>query len=141
MIMGAGLGNDVACLTDSRLKLRDSVLVMLYPKPSKVGPIGLLNDGDVSHSNSKSSTLYIIPLTWFYWGVFQIITINAEANTLEVALPEEELKTRQIGRKATPVQVTSGTLYEYQRLVSDASHSAVTDLLDIEDLSLCAKAQ
>ncbi|POW01993.1 hypothetical protein PSHT_06930 [Puccinia striiformis] len=62
-------------------------------KAVKGGPIGLLNDGDVSHSNSKSSTLYIIPLTWFYWGVFQIITINAEANTLEVALPEEELKT------------------------------------------------
>ncbi|KAH9452980.1 hypothetical protein Pst134EA_015827 [Puccinia striiformis f. sp. tritici] len=140
MIMGAGLGNDVACLTDSRLST-GFCIGHVVSKAVKGGPIGLLNDGDVSHSNSKSSTLYIIPLTWFYWGVFQIITINAEANTLEVALPEEELKTRQIGRKATPVQVTSGTLYEYQRLVSDASHSAVTDLLDIEDLSLCAKAQ
>ncbi|KAI9631652.1 hypothetical protein KEM48_014638 [Puccinia striiformis f. sp. tritici PST-130] len=116
MIMGAGLGNDVACLTDGRFSggTHGFCIGHVVPEAVKGGPIGLLKDGDV-------------------------ITIDAEANTLEVALTEEELRTRRIGWKAPPVRVTSGTLYKYQRLVSDASHGAVTDLLDIEDLSLCGK--
>ncbi|KAH9447893.1 hypothetical protein PSHT_15758 [Puccinia striiformis] len=118
MILGAEIGNDVACLTDGRFSggTHGFCLSHVVPKVVKGGPIGLLKDGDV-------------------------ITIDAEANTLEVALTEEELKTRRIGWKSPPEQVTSGTLYKYQQLVSDASHGAVTGLLDIKDLSLCGKAQ
>lgn len=117
MIMGAGLGNDVACLTDGRFSggTHGFCIGHVVPEAAKGGPIGLLKDGDV-------------------------ITIDAEANTLDVALTEEELKARRIGWKAPPVRVTSGTLYKYQRLVSDASHGAVTDLIDIEDLPACGKS-
>ncbi|KAA1087429.1 hypothetical protein PGT21_031442 [Puccinia graminis f. sp. tritici] len=117
MIMGAGLGNDVACLTDGRFSggTHGFCIGHVVPEAAKGGPIGLLKDGDV-------------------------ITIDAEANTLEVALTEEQLKARRIGWKAPPVKVSSGTLYKYQRLVSDASHGAVTDLIDIEDLSACGKS-
>ncbi|POW07884.1 hypothetical protein PSTT_07927 [Puccinia striiformis] len=64
MIMGAGLGNDVACLTDSRFSggSHGFCISHIVPKAVKGGPIGLLKDGDVSHSNSKSLTLYTIPL-------------------------------------------------------------------------------
>lgn len=116
MIMGAGLGNDVACLTDGRFSggTHGFCIGHVVPEAVKGGPIGLLKDGDV-------------------------ITIDAESNTLNVDLTEEELASRRVGWKAPPIRVKSGTLLKYQRLVSDASHGAVTDLLDIEDLTTCSR--
>ncbi|KAI8459119.1 dihydroxy-acid dehydratase [Phakopsora pachyrhizi] len=115
MIMGAGLGYDVACLTDGRFSggTHGFCIGHVVPEAAKGGPIGLLKDGD-------------------------IINIDAEANTLQVKLTDKELESRRKEWKAPPLRVKSGTLYKYQKLVSDASHGAVTDLIDIEDLSTCA---
>lgn len=111
MIMGAGLGYDVACVTDGRFSggTHGFCIGHVVPEAVKGGTIGLVKDGDV-------------------------ICIDAEANTIEVEVSDKELSKRRVGWKPAPLKVTSGTLYKYQRLVADASHGAVTDLIDIEDL-------
>lgn len=73
------------------------------PEAATGGPIGLVKDGD-------------------------IITIDAEANTIEVDVTDEELAKRRQAWSAPPPKVRHGHLYKYQQLVSDASHGAVTDL-------------
>ncbi|KAG0140421.1 hypothetical protein CROQUDRAFT_53277 [Cronartium quercuum f. sp. fusiforme G11] len=112
MIMGAGLGYDVACVTDGRFSggTHGFCIGHVVPEAVKGGAIGLLKDGDM-------------------------ISIDAEANTIQVELSDEELASRKAGWKPPPIKVTSGTLFKYQRLVADASHGAVTDSIDIEDLA------
>lgn len=103
-IMGAGLGKDVALITDGRFSggTHGFVVGHVTPEAQVGGPIALLRDGDV-------------------------ITIDAETNTLSVALSEAELNQRKKEWKAPPLKVAKGSLYKYAKMVSSASEGCVTD--------------
>ena len=105
LIMGAGLGHDVACLTDGRFSggSHGFVIGHVVPEAQEGGPIGLVQDGDV-------------------------ITIDAERNTINMtSVTDEELEQRRAAWKPRPLKVMHGGLYKYTRLVSDASQGCVTD--------------
>ena len=103
-IMGAGLGKDVALITDGRFSggTHGFVVGHVTPEAQAGGPIALLRDGDV-------------------------ITIDAETNALSVALSDEELARRKSEWNAPPLKVKKGSLYKYARMVSSASEGCVTD--------------
>ncbi|WWC68918.1 dihydroxy-acid dehydratase [Kwoniella pini CBS 10737] len=104
LIMGAGLGYDVACLTDGRFSGGSHGFVVghVVPEAQEGGPIALVQDGD-------------------------IIDIDAVANTLMVNVSDEEMAKRKAAWTAPPLKVTKGTLLKYAKLVTDASHGCVTD--------------
>ncbi len=103
-IMGAGLGSDVAMLTDGRFSGGSHGFIVghITPEAQEGGPIGLLKDGD-------------------------IVTIDAEANRLDVDLSDEELANRKKAWNAPPLKATRGTLYKYIKNVKSASEGCVTD--------------
>lgn len=103
-IMGAGLGKDVALLTDGRFSGGSHGFIVghITPEAQEGGAIALVQDGD-------------------------ILTIDAAKRTIEVALTTEELAVRRAGWIAPPLKVSRGTLYKYIKLVSSASEGCVTD--------------
>ena len=103
-IMGAGLGNDVALITDGRFSggTHGFVIGHVTPEAQLGGTIGLLKDGDV-------------------------ITINADDRILNVDLTDEELEERRQNWKAPKLKYQSGILYKYAKSVSTASEGCVTD--------------
>ena len=103
-IMGAGLGNDVALITDGRFSggTHGFVVGHITPEAQVGGLIGLLKDGD-------------------------IITIDAKNNELSVDLSSEEIESRRKNWKNPELKVKSGALYKYARDVSSASEGCVTD--------------
>ena len=103
-IMGAGLGNDVALITDGRFSggSHGFIIGHVVPEAQEGGPIGLIRDGDV-------------------------ITIDARANKLDVALTEDELAQRRKEWQMPPYKATRGTLYKYIKNVKNASDGCVTD--------------
>jgi dihydroxy-acid dehydratase len=103
-IMGAGLGKDVALITDGRFSggSHGFVIGHVTPEAAVGGPIGLLKDGDT-------------------------ITVDAETNALTVDVGQAQMQQRQSAwamEKETP---NHGVLAKYARLVSSASLGAVTD--------------
>lgn len=105
-IMGAGLGKEVALITDGRFSggTHGFVVGHVAPEAQEGGLIGLVQDGD-------------------------IITIDAEKNTISVDLTTEEINTRRANWKQPPLKVTKGSLYKYAKTVSSASEGCVTDAL------------
>ncbi len=103
-IMGAGLGKDVALITDGRFSggTHGFVVGHVCPEAQDGGTIGLLQDGDM-------------------------ITIDADKNSLSVALSDEELQKRRAAWKQPPLKVKKGSLYKYAKTVSSASQGCVTD--------------
>ncbi len=103
-IMGAGLGKEVALITDGRFSggTHGFVVGHITPEAQTGGPIALLQDGD-------------------------IITIDAANNSISVALSDEELAARKKNWQAPPLKKTNGALYKYAKLVSTASEGCVTD--------------
>jgi dihydroxy-acid dehydratase len=103
-VMGAGLGEDVALITDGRFSGGSHGFIVghVTPEAQEGGPIALIQTGDR-------------------------ITIDAESNVLEADLPESEWTARRARWKMPPYKATRGTLAKYIRLVSDASHGCVTD--------------
>ena len=103
-IMGAGLGTQVALITDGRFSggTHGFVVGHITPEAQVGGLIGLLENGDR-------------------------ITIDAEKNTLEVALDQEEIKKRRAAWVAPTPKVQQGALRKYMQLVSSASEGCVTD--------------
>ena len=103
-IMGAGLGQDVALLTDGRFSggSHGFLIGHIVPEAQEGGPIGLVRDGDV-------------------------ITIDAESKELSFDVAEEELEKRRAEFKPHPLKYMKGTLFKYARFVKDASHGCVTD--------------
>jgi len=104
LIMGAGLGMDVACLTDGRFSGGSHGFVVghVVPEAQVGGPIALVHDGDV-------------------------ISIDAVANTIDMDVSDSELARRRSEWVAPPLKVKQGTLYKYTKVVEDASHGCVTD--------------
>ncbi|KAG0331896.1 hypothetical protein BG004_001462 [Podila humilis] len=103
-IMGAGLGNDVALLTDGRFSggSHGFIIGHITPEAQEGGPIALVNTGD-------------------------IISIDAEKKTIDVKVSNHELATRREAWIAPPYKATRGTLYKYIKNVKNASEGCVTD--------------
>jgi dihydroxy-acid dehydratase len=103
-VMGAGLGKDVALITDGRFSGGSHGFIVghVTPEAQEGGPIALVRDGDR-------------------------ITIDAEKNLLTVDLSDHELASRQAAWRKPPYKATRGTLAKYIRLVQNASVGCVTD--------------
>jgi dihydroxy-acid dehydratase len=104
LVIGAGLGNDVALITDGRFSggTHGFVVGHITPEAQRGGTIGLLQNGDV-------------------------ITIDAANNRLNVALSDDEIAKRRATWMQPALKVSSGALYKYAKTVSSASEGCVTD--------------
>ncbi|NDJ27287.1 dihydroxy-acid dehydratase [Campylobacter sp. MIT 12-8780] len=105
LIMGMGLGADVALITDGRFSgaTRGLSIGHISPEAAEGGLIGLLKDGD-------------------------IIDIDVDTYAINVRLSEAEIKQRRENFKALQKPLKSRYLAQYQKLVSNASNGAVLDL-------------
>ncbi len=103
-IMGAGLGNDVALITDGRFSggTHGFVVGHITPEAQEGGNIALIENGDT-------------------------ITIDANKNTIDVHLTPEELFKRKQHWNTPPLKAKGGTLLKYAKTVSSASEGCVTD--------------
>ncbi len=103
-IMGAGLGNSVALITDGRFSggTHGFVVGHVTPEAQNGGLIALLCDGDK-------------------------IMIDANKNSLAVQLSDEEIAARRATWTAPALNATTGVLYKYAKTVSSASEGCVTD--------------
>ena len=110
-IMGAGLGKDVALITDGRFSggSHGFLIGHIVPEAVEGGPIGLVENGDE-------------------------ISIDAEGRRLDLHVDEAIMKERKAEWDADPSKrvprVTRGTLGKYAKLVTDASRGAITDAMD-----------
>ncbi len=104
-IMGAGLGKEVALITDGRFSggTHGFVIGHVTPEAQLGGTIALLKDGDT-------------------------ITIDADKRILNADLSEEELAVRRKNWQAPELKFKSGILYKYAKNVSTASEGCVTDI-------------
>jgi len=103
-IMGSGLGQDVALITDGRFSGGSHGFIVghITPEAQDGGPIALLRDGDN-------------------------IIISGTENKIDVLLSQEELSDRLSQWHEPKYKSTSGTLYKYIKTVSSASSGCVTD--------------
>lgn len=104
VLMGEGLGKEVALITDGRFSGGSHGFVVghVTPEAQNGGAIALVKDGDK-------------------------IIIDAVNNTIDVIISEEELAIRKAAWIAPALKVTSGVLYKYAKTVSSASEGCVTD--------------
>ncbi|QDA61816.1 dihydroxy-acid dehydratase [Hymenobacter jejuensis] len=104
-IIGAGLGDKVALITDGRFSggTHGFVIGHVCPEAYDGGPIALVEDGD-------------------------LIVLDAAANTIQVQVDEAVMQLRRSEWQRPPVNVKQGVLLKYIRTVSDASHGCITDL-------------
>lgn len=103
-IIGAGLGKDVALITDGRFSggTHGFVVGHITPEAFDGGNMALLHDGDT-------------------------IEIDATNNSLNVLLDETELEKRRSNWKQPPLAVTKGILYKYAKQVTTAAEGCITD--------------
>ena len=103
-IIGAGLGNSVAMITDGRFSggSHGFIIGHVVPEAQEGGPIAIIKNGDM-------------------------VTINAKTNKIEFKLSEKEFANRQKNWKMPPYKANRGTLYKYIRNVKTASEGCVTD--------------
>jgi dihydroxy-acid dehydratase len=103
-IVGRGLGDSVALVTDGRFSgaTRGLMVGHVAPEAARGGPIALLRDGDV-------------------------VTIDVDARRLEVDLADDELARRRADWQAPAPRATRGVLAKYARNVSSAARGAVTE--------------
>ena len=104
VIMGAGLGQDVALITDGRFSggSHGFIIGHITPEAQEGGPIALVRDGDV-------------------------IAIDAEARCIDLEVDSEELARRRATWTAPSLKAGRGTLYKYIKNVKSASEGCVTD--------------
>lgn len=103
-IIGAGLGDKVAFITDGRFSggTHGFVVGHICPEAQEGGAIALVKNGD-------------------------LITIDAVHNSLHLHVSDDELMRRQSEWTAPPLSVSKGVLYKYAKLVSNASLGCITD--------------
>jgi len=103
-IMGAGLGKDVALITDGRFSGGSHGFLVghVTPEAQVGGPIALVEDGDA-------------------------ITIDTVTSQISFDVTEQVLETRRAKWKMPPYKATRGTLFKYIKSVSSASLGCVTD--------------
>jgi dihydroxy-acid dehydratase len=102
--MGAGLGKDVALITDGRFSGGSHGFIVghVTPEAQEGGPIALVQDGDP-------------------------ITIDAQKREINLGVNAKELTRRRKAWQAPELKATQGTLYKYIRAVRPASEGCVTD--------------
>jgi dihydroxy-acid dehydratase len=103
-IMGAGLGKDVALLTDGRFSggSHGFIIGHIVPEAQEGGPLALVRDGDV-------------------------IAIDADRKSLSVDISDAELEQRRKEWTPPPCKAERGTLFKYIQCVKNASMGCVTD--------------
>jgi len=103
-IMGAGLGKDVALITDGRFSggTHGFVVGHITPEAQEGGTLALVQEGD-------------------------IITIDAETNSISLEVSDDELKQRKQQWKAPELKFKRGVLFKYAKMVNSASKGCVTD--------------
>jgi dihydroxy-acid dehydratase len=103
-IMGAGLGADVALLTDGRFSGGSHGFIVghVTPEAQEGGPIALVRNGD--------------------W-----ITVDVQQRRIDLEVTDQELLSRHQAWVAPPLKAQRGTLYKYIRTVRSASEGCVTD--------------
>ncbi len=103
-IVGAGLGNDVALMTDGRFSggSHGFIIGHVTPEAQEGGPIALVEDGDT-------------------------ITIDANTRSITIEIDDEEMARRRGAWTAPPLKATRGTLHRYIKTVKSASEGCVTD--------------
>ena len=103
-IMGAGLGSEVALITDGRFSGGSHGFIVghIVPEAQEGGPIALIEDGDA-------------------------ITIDAVSNRIEVDIDDAEMTARRENWNMPDYKATRGTLYRYIKTVKNASDGCVTD--------------
>jgi dihydroxy-acid dehydratase len=103
-IVGAGLGNDVALMTDGRFSggSHGFIIGHVTPEAQEGGPIALVENGDT-------------------------ITIDATTRSIVLEVDDEELARRRSVWIAPPLKATRGTLHRYIKTVKSASQGCVTD--------------
>jgi dihydroxy-acid dehydratase len=103
-LIGAGMGKDVALITDGRFSggSHGFIIGHVCPEAQEGGPLALIENGD-------------------------IISIDADANTLDVELSDDELAKRKAAWEMPPYRAKSGTLYKYIKMVKSASEGCITD--------------
>jgi dihydroxy-acid dehydratase len=103
-LVGAGLGNDVALITDGRFSGGSHGFIVghVVPEAQDGGPIALVCDGDV-------------------------VVIDADTATIDMEVSEDELRRRRGQWEAPPLKATRGILAKYIRCVAPASQGCVTD--------------
>ena len=104
VIMGAGLGEHVALITDGRFSGGSHGFIVghVSPEAQDGGPIALVENGDM-------------------------LTIDAKLNRIDVGLSTLELERRRAAWKAPAFKATRGTLYKYIKNVKTATEGCVTD--------------
>jgi dihydroxy-acid dehydratase len=104
LIMGAGLGGDVALLTDGRFSggSHGFIIGHVTPEAQEGGPIALVEDGDT-------------------------ICIDAKQNSIDLDISDAEMARRRAAWTAPPLKATKGTLYRYIKDVTSATEGCVTD--------------
>lgn len=103
-IIGAGLGKSVALITDGRFSggTHGFVVGHITPEAMAGGTIALVKDDD-------------------------IITLDANTNTMTLQISNEELDARKAAWKAPPPRATGGILYKYAKQVATAAEGCITD--------------
>jgi dihydroxy-acid dehydratase len=103
-IMGAGLGDSVALITDGRFSGGSHGFIVghVVPEAQEGGPIALVQDGD-------------------------IVVLDADKNAIEVKVDDAELARRKAAWTAPPLKAERGTLFKYIQRVKNASEGCVTD--------------
>ncbi|MGH4050016.1 MAG: dihydroxy-acid dehydratase [Clostridium sp.] len=104
-IMGRGLGNSVALITDGRFSgaTRGAAIGHVSPEAAVGGNIALIEEGD-------------------------IISININANTIDFEVSDEELKIRKANWKPRQPKITTGYLARYAALVSSGNKGAILEI-------------
>jgi len=104
VIVGAGLGKEVALITDGRFSggSHGFIIGHITPEAQEGGPIALVRDGDM-------------------------ITIDAATRRIDLDVDEAEMAKRRANWQAPPLKATRGTLYKYIKNVKSASEGCVTD--------------
>jgi dihydroxy-acid dehydratase len=103
-LVGAGLGNDVALITDGRFSGGSHGFIVghVVPEAQEGGPIALVRDGDT-------------------------VVIDADTATIDAEVSEEEFRRRRSEWRAPPLKASRGILAKYIRCVAPASRGCVTD--------------
>jgi dihydroxy-acid dehydratase len=103
-VMGAGLGGDVALITDGRFSGGSHGFIVghIVPEAQEGGPIALIRDGDV-------------------------ITIDAQSRRIDANVSDEEFARRRKDWRMPPYKAERGTLHKFIKTVRSASEGCVTD--------------
>jgi dihydroxy-acid dehydratase len=104
VIMGAGMGKDVALLTDGRFSggSHGFIIGHISPEAQEGGPLALVQNGD-------------------------IVTIDVPKRIIDVDVSDQEMEKRRQAWVRPPYKVRRGTLYKYIKNVTSASEGCVTD--------------